>query len=227
MMEYIELLSSVPIFSDLPPYVLKQLLSKMQKQKYYKNNMILIQDEIGDTFFTICKGSVKINRLNKDGREVIFAILGEGDFFGEMSLLDEETRSANAVALEDAEVLILRRDDFLDFLEKYPKISIALLAELTRRIRKSDEQIEGLSLSDAEHRIGMTLLRLAEELGIIHKGVIEISGLPFLKDIANMAGTSRETVSRTMKLFERQGMIRRRGRNLKIMNYTQFRRTFG
>jgi len=226
-MDDIELLSSVPIFNDLSSSVLRQLLSRMHKKRYSRNKMILMQDEMGDTFFTICRGSVKINRISKDGREVIFAILGEGDFFGEMSLLDQENRSANAVALEDSDVLILKREDFLSFLEKYPKISISLLAELASRIRKSDEQIEGLSLSDAEHRIGMTILRLAEELGIIYKGVIEVNEFPNLGDIANMADTSRETVSRTMKLFEQEGIIKRKGRNLKILDYTIFKRTFG
>ncbi|MEE9166531.1 MAG: Crp/Fnr family transcriptional regulator [Candidatus Neomarinimicrobiota bacterium] len=223
----IELLRSVPLFIDLSMAVLQELLDRMSKRFYRKNNMILMQDEMGDTFFTISKGSVKINRLSADGREVVFAILGEGEFFGEMSLLDEETRSANAVALEDSEVLILKRGDFLAFLEKYPRVSISLLAEMAGRIRKIDAQIEGLSLSDAAHRIGMTLLRLSEELGVIQKGVIEVNGLPYLKDIANMAGTSRETVSRTMKLFEREGMIQRRGRRLKIFDYSQFKRTFG
>lgn len=226
-MSDIEVLTNVPIFSGLSIQILEGLLARMMKRSYHKNNMILMQDELGETFFTICKGSVKINRISSDGKEVIFAILGEGDFFGEMSLLDEETRSANAVALEDSEVLILKRNDFLDFLEKYPRVAISLLAALAGRIRRTDEQIEGLSVSDAEHRIGMMLLRLAEELGIIHKGVVEIKGLPYLKDIAHMAGTSRETVSRTMKLFERQGITRRRGRNLEIFDYDQFRRMFG
>jgi len=135
----------------------------MNKRSYHKKNMILMEDEFGDTFFAIIKGRVKINRIKEDGGEVIFALLDEGEFFGEMSLLDAEPRSANAIALEDTDVLILRRADFLDFLEKYPKVAISLLVELIQRIRKSDEQIESLSLSDAEHRIGMILIRLAEE----------------------------------------------------------------
>jgi len=82
-----------------------------------------------------------------------------------MSLLDGAGRSANVISLEDSEVLTLSRNDFLDILETYPKISISLLEELTMRLRKSDQQIESLSLSDVEHRIGMTLIRLSEELG--------------------------------------------------------------
>ena len=91
------------------------------------NQMILLEDDFGQTFFVIAKGSVKITRLSDDGREVILAMLGEADFFGEMSLLDGDGRSANVVSLEASEVLTLARNEFLDILEQYPKISICLI----------------------------------------------------------------------------------------------------
>jgi|TARA_B100001971_G_scaffold54813_1_gene49919 CRP-like cAMP-binding protein len=198
----------------------------MTKRSYQKNNMILMEDEFGDTFFIIASGSIKITRVSEDGREVILAMLGESEFFGEMSLLDGETRSANAIAIEESEVLILKRHDFLLFLERFPKIAISLLTEMAGRIRKSDQQIESLSLSDAEHRIGITLIRMAEELGTIRQGKVEISNLPYQQDIANMAGTSRETVSRMMKILEDKGFIKRSGHSLSILDYSQFKKTF-
>lgn len=221
-----DLLATVPIFSALSANVLDELLSRMTKRSYQKNNMILMEDEFGDTFFIIAGGSIKITRVSEDGREVILAMLGEGEFFGEMSLLDGETRSANAIAIEKSKVLILKRHDFLLFLERFPKIAISLLTEMAGRIRKSDQQIESLSLSDAEHRIGITLIRMAEELGTIRQGKVEISNLPYQQDIANMAGTSRETVSRMMKILEEKGFIKRSGHNLSILDYSQFKRTF-
>ena len=221
-----DLLATVPIFSALNANVLDELLSRMTKRSYQKNNMILMEDEFGDTFFIIAGGSIKITRISEDGREVILAMLGEGEFFGEMSLLDGETRSANAIAIEESKVLILKRHDFLLFLERFPKIAISLLTEMAGRIRKSDQQIESLSLSDAEHRIGITLIRMAEELGTIRQGKVEISNLPYQQDIANMAGTSRETVSRMMKILEEKGFIKRSGHNLSILDYSQFKRTF-
>ncbi|MFQ6608753.1 MAG: Crp/Fnr family transcriptional regulator [Fidelibacterota bacterium] len=226
-MKETDLLATVPIFSDLSPHVLEELVSRITKRTYQKNNMILMEDEFGDTFFIIAKGSIKITRVSEDGREVILAMLGEGEFFGEMSLLDGETRSANAIAIEESEVLILKRHDFLLFLERFPKIAISLLTEMARRIRKSDQQIESLSLSDAEHRIGITLIRLAEELGTIRRGRVEINNLPYQQDIANMAGTSRETVSRMLKILEEKGLIKRSSHSLSILDYSQFKRTFG
>jgi len=225
-MDKLSLLQSVPIFSDLSPSDLNKIAERMVLRAFTKGQMILLEDDLGQTFFVIAGGSVKITRLSDDGREVILAMLGESDFFGEMSLLDGAGRSANVVALEPSEVLTLARNDFLEILQDYPKISISLLEELTQRIRKSDQQIESLSLSDVEQRIGITLIRLAEELGTIKRGSVKIKDLPYQQDIANMAGTSRETVSRTFKLLEEKGLVTREGRKLTIYNFNQFTKTF-
>ena len=219
-------LRNVPIFTDLKDSDLIKIASKMVPRVYEKGQMILLEESMGETFFIITQGAVKVTRLSADGREVILAILGESDFFGEMSLLDGEGRSANIVANEDAKVLTLSRNDFLDCLESYPKIAIALLEELATRLRKSDQQIESLSLSDSEHRIGITLIRLAAELGTIKQGHVTVKNLPYQQDIANMAGTSRETVSRTLKLLEDKKLVRRENRNLTIYNYDTFRQAF-
>ena len=219
-------LRNVPIFTELTDSDLTKIASKMVPRVYEKGQMILLEESMGETFFIITQGAVKVTRLSADGREVILAILGESDFFGEMSLLDGEGRSANIVANEDAKVLTLSRSDFLDCLESYPKIAIALLEELAIRLRKSDQQIESLSLSDSEHRIGITLIRLAGELGTIKQGHVTVKNLPYQQDIANMAGTSRETVSRTLKLLEDKKLVRRENRNLTIYNYDAFRQAF-
>ncbi|MBL7135624.1 MAG: Crp/Fnr family transcriptional regulator [Candidatus Marinimicrobia bacterium] len=221
------MIKNIPMFADLRDDILEKIYNLMQRRVYKRNNMILMEEDFGDTLFILNRGSVKITRLSDDGREVILSILGEGDFFGEMSIFDGESRSANVVALEDSEVYILKRGDFIDLLEKHPKIAIALLQELATRLRKSDQQIEGLSLSDAENRIGMTISRLAEELGVIKMGQVVIHNLPYQQDIANMAGTSRETVSRMLTLLQRKGYIQKRGRKLIITNYDEFVKQFG
>tara|TARA_Y100000814_G_C12243595_1_gene372467 strand:- start:6 stop:686 length:681 start_codon:yes stop_codon:yes gene_type:complete len=225
-MSKVEHLRKVPIFSDLSDSDLKKISEKMISRLYEKGKMILLEQSQGETFFIIISGVVKVTRLSDDGREVILAILGESDFFGEMSLLDGEGRSANIVANEQSEVVTLSRSDFLDCLQKYPKIAIALLEELAVRLRKSDQHIESLSLSDSEQRIGVTLIRLAEELGTIKQGDVNVKNLPYQQDIANMAGTSRETVSRTLKLLETKNLLKRDGRNLTIYKFDLFRQTF-
>ena len=219
-------LRNVPIFKDLNESDLIKIGAKMIPRVYEKGQMILLEESSGETFFIITKGAVKVTRLSVDGREVILAILGESDFFGEMSLLDGEGRSANIVANDDSTVLTLSRRDFLDCLESFPKIAIALLEELAVRLRKSDQQIKSLSLSDSEQRIGIALIRLAEELGKIIRGNVTIKNIPFQQDIANMAGTSRETVSRTLKLFEDKSLVNRENRDLTIYNFDAFCQIF-
>ena len=221
-----KLIQSVPLFSDLNRPSVKKITERMVARTYNKEQMILVEESMGETFFILSDGSVKITRMSDDGREVILAILGEGDFFGEMALLDGEGRSANVVALADTEVLTLQRSDFLDILEQFPKIAIHLLKALTTRIRHSDQQIESLSLSGAEQRIAMVLIRLAEEMGQIKEGTVTIENIPFQQDIANMAGTSRETVSRVYKMLEEKQYIVRQGKTLIIKEFTIFTRQF-
>ena len=151
-----KLLLNVPIFSNLDEKQISFIATKMRNKKYSKSDIILMEDEVGDTFFIILEGSVKVTRDSEDGREVILAVLSSGNFFGEISLLDGKTRSANAIALEKTSLMILKRNDFLQLLKEIPQISISLLSELAKRIRKTDEQVENLAFSDAEKRIGIS-----------------------------------------------------------------------
>ena len=185
-----------------------------------------MEDEVGDTFFIILEGSVKVTRDSEDGREVILAVLSSGNFFGEISLLDGKTRSANAIALEKTSLMILKRNDFLQLLKEIPQISISLLSELAKRIRKTDEQVENLAFSDAEKRIGISILSISEQLGVVKNGLVKIPKLPFHQDIANMAGTSRETVSRMLKLLETKKLITRNSNELSFVDYNKFKSYF-
>jgi|TARA_Y100000992_G_scaffold182644_1_gene123320 CRP/FNR family transcriptional regulator/CRP/FNR family cyclic AMP-dependent transcriptional regulator len=225
-MKNIELLKTVSLFWDLDKTELGYISDKMVSKKFENGNLIFLEESEGKNLFFVVEGSVKVTRLSKDGREVILAMLNAGDFFGEMSLLDGEARSANVIALEKTEVLSLKRDDFLVVLHDYPKIAIQLLKEMTSRLRKSDRQIVSLSLSDAEKRIALCIVRFADEQGVIKNGQVTIPKIPIQQDIANMAGTSRETVSRAMSLLTEEKYIERNGKELKILNYKSFIKEF-
>ena len=225
-MKNIELLKTVSLFWDLDKTELGYISDKMVSKKFENGNLIFLEESEGKNLFFVVEGSVKVTRLSKDGREVILAMLNAGDFFGEMSLLDGEARSANVIALEKTEVLSLKRDDFLVVLHEYPKIAIQLLKEMTSRLRKSDRQIVSLSLSDAEKRIALCIVRFADEQGVIKNGQVTIPKIPIQQDIANMAGTSRETVSRAMSLLTEEKYIERNGKELKILNYKSFIKEF-
>lgn len=225
-MKKIKLLQSVELFWDLKDEELGYISEKMVARKYDPGNFIFLEESDGEQCFFVVKGSVKVTRLSKDGREVILAMLDEGEFFGEMSLLDGKSRSANVIALEKTEVLTLNRKDFLIVLQEYPKIAIQLLKELASRLRKSDRQIASLSLSDAEKRIALCIIRFADERGIIRNGRVSIAKIPIQQDIANMAGTSRETVSRALNVLEKEQLIDRNGRELVIIDYKKFIKEF-
>ena len=223
----IDFLKSVNIFSDLSENELNGIQELCKTRKYPKNSMIILEEEMGDVVFIVMSGTVKITRVNDEGKEVILAMLGSGEVFGEMAILDGESRSANALSQENCEVVTINREDFLDLLKTNNKVSLNLMTEFAVRLRKSDQQIEALSLDDAEHRIGVSILNLAEEMGVIRQGVVTIENLPYQQDIANMAGTSRETVSRVMKIFEERGLITKTGHKLSIPDYAFFKRIFG
>ena len=225
-MEKIELLQSVSIFWDLNEDELGHIADKMVAKHFENGNYIFLEDSEGEQCFFVLEGSVKVTRLSKDGREVILAMLNEGDFFGEMSLLDGESRSANVIALEKTKVLTLDRNDFIEVVNDYPQIAVQLLKELARRLRKSDRQIASLSLSDAEKRIALCIIRFADEQGVIQNGRVSIPKTPIQQDIANMAGTSRETVSRALGLLEKEDLIERNGRELMILDYKKFIKEF-
>lgn len=225
-MKKIELLQSVALFWDLSEEELGYISQKMIARHYETGKFIFLEDSEGEQCFFVVQGSVKVTRLSKDGREVILAMLNEGEFFGEMALLDGESRSANVIALEETEVLTLNREDFLVVLHDYPQIAIQLLKEMAHRLRKSDRQIASLSLSDAEKRIALCIIRFADEQGIIKRGQVSIPKMPIQQDIANMAGTSRETVSRAINLLEKEHFIKRQGRELLILDYKQFIKEF-
>jgi CRP-like cAMP-binding protein len=143
-----------------------------------------------------------------------------------MSLLDGQARSASVVATSKSELFMIHRRDFLELLNEFPAVAISLLAELAMRLRKADMQIKSLSLKDAAGRIANVLLMLAEDIGIFRKGKVEIDELPLQQDIANMAGTSRETVSRMIHQFVESGEIQQKGNKLTLIDYEAFRKKY-
>jgi CRP-like cAMP-binding protein len=222
-----EFMSSVSIFDSLSDEKISALENIVSLRDYPKGSMIILEEEYGDIVFIVKSGTVKITRVNDEGKEVILAMLGESEIFGEMAIIDGEARSANALAQEDCKLIAIASEDFVNLLKNNFSVSLSLMGELAKRLRKSDQHIEALSLNDAEHRIGVSILNLAEEIGVIRRGKVTIENLPFQQDIANMSGTSRETVSRILKLFEDRSLITKDGHRVLIPDYLYFKKCFG
>ncbi len=223
----LSILQQIPLFAELETQELEKLDSCLRTKTYQKDCAVVLETDKGSTLFIINKGQVKISRVSESGKEVILAILGEGDFFGELSLLDGLARSANVITLTEAELFLLEREDFLKLIEEKPTIAIGLLKELAFRLRKSDTQIKSLSLFDATGRVAITLLQIAEDRGTIKNVIVYIDNLPSQRDLANMAGTSRETISRVMHMFEEEGIIKREQGKFILYKYDEFKEKYG
>lgn len=221
-----DFLKYVPIFSELNDVTIDQISKIGNRKAFKKDSVVLFENETGSALFVIVEGKVKISRVSDDGREVILTILNESDFFGEMAIIDGLSRSANVTAMEDSELFIIQRNDFLALLQTHPEISISLLKELTQRMRASDLKIKSLSLKDAEGKVATVIMQLADDIGKIRNGAVEIDKLPLQHDLANMAGTSRETISRTLHSLVKKELIDLKGSKLKILDYEKFKELF-
>jgi len=226
MEENYNFLRFVPIFADLDDSAIDQILKLGLRKVFKKDSVIFFENEAGTSLFVIVEGQVNVLRVSDDGKEVILTILAESDFFGEMAILDGSNRSANVTAMTDTEMFIIQRSDFLNLLQAHPGVAGSLLVELAHRLRAADMKIKSLSLKDAEGKVATVILQLADDVGKIKNGTVEIERLPYQHDLANMAGTSRETISRTLHAFAKKGLVELNGSNLKILNYEKFKETY-
>jgi CRP/FNR family cyclic AMP-dependent transcriptional regulator len=208
-----DVLKRVPLFSDLSEVELARFAEVTRDREYPKNSVILFEDDPGDALYIVSAGQVKVVLIGEDGREVILSVLGDGDFFGEMALIDDEPRSAHVIAMKDSQLLVLRRVDFQAQLEAHPKIGLKLLRVLVQRLRRADEKIGGLVLLDVNGRVARLLLDLAAE-----GGGPRITRRLTHHTIAQMIGSSRETVSRAMRELVDRGLIEVTRREISITN---------
>jgi CRP-like cAMP-binding protein len=211
-----ELLRTVPIFSELTDEDIVSLARVAIRKHYAKDAVVFFENEEGDFFFMILDGRIKVTILGDDGREVILSLLGAGDFFGEMALLDNEPRSATAIAVEDSELLSLHRTDFQSVLSDKTSIAASLMRILSGRLRKANHQISTLALLDVYGRVARVIVDMAREEGRrLKDGRIAFRRATH-QEIANRIGTTRETVTRMLKDLERQGLIHVEGKELVV-----------
>jgi len=218
------ILKRIPLFSSLKDDELEAIYKLSYIKKCTKDSIILLENEEGDTLFIIISGKVKVTTFSESGKEVIFSILNEGDFFGDMSLMDGKPRSATVISIEDSELRLLRRNDFIKLVEEHPGIALKFLEELTTRLRKADERIESLAILDVTGRVAGILLQLADERGEKTDNGVVIKSRPTHQELANMVGTTRETVTRVLKQLENKKYINMTGKDLQIFDPEVFKK---
>ncbi len=214
-----DFLATVPLFSGIDKSEMGRFADLTREKSYPKGSVIVFEDDPGDSLFVVREGRVRVVLVAEDGREVILGVLGIGEHFGELSLIDDQPRSAHVIAMEDATLLVLRREDFRKRVEQSPSVAWALLIELSRRLRAADGKIGGLVLLDVPGRIARLLLDFGAEApgGQIEKPLTH-------QTIANMIGASRETVSRTMREFQDLGWVKVERRRIALADADALRK---
>ncbi len=201
-------LEQFPLFKDLSPEDRQALAENFVERTFNEGDVIVHEEDTDYTLFLLKEGRVKISIVGDDDREVVLSYLEPGDFFGEMSVLDGEPRSARATAVARTIALVGTREQFLERLKDNPTIALNLLVLLSRRLRAADEQIESLSFLDVQGRVARHLLEVAEREG---KEVDAGKVIPMemtRQELANVVSTSRETLTRVLKGFERIKLIK-------------------
>ncbi len=207
----------IPLFSSLDDVALKNL-SKISSYKAYKKNEVIFHSgDEGSALFILNSGSVKIFLNDDKGKEIILKILYQGDFFGEMSLLDGQFRSANVMSVEPSKALIIQREDFAKLIKNYPEIALNTMVSLSRRLRKIDEKIASLAFFDSYGKVARLLLDFMEDNGKEVDGKVVVETNLTRMQMANMIGISRETFTRILGEFQVRGAVKVEGRKITIL----------
>jgi CRP/FNR family cyclic AMP-dependent transcriptional regulator len=203
-------LKAVPLFSSFPEDQLRMLASVVTRKSVTRSTTVMAGGDPTDSLYIVLSGRLKVMMSDADGKEVILSILGPGEFFGEMGLIDDAPRSASVVAIEACELLSIAKRDFKKCLSDNFEMTMAVMRGLVRRLRDADRKIGSLALLDVYGRVARLLLDMAET---VEGEKIVTKRLP-KQDIAKMIGASREMVSRVMKDLQLGGYIEMRGSNI-------------
>lgn len=190
---------------------------RCHKRVYARNETILDKGSQSREVFFVLKGSVSVITFSPAGREVTLAAVKAGDFFGELAAIDGQPRSASVTAIEKSEIAIMPPDMFLELLRNHAEVSFQLLLRLARTVRASGLRILELSTLQAAQRVYAELLRMAQPDAAV-PGLWVVRPLPPMHEIASMTSTTRETVNRSISQLYPGGMLKRKGRNLYIMD---------
>lgn len=202
-----EYLKNIPLFNHLKDAQLKEMAARCKSALYAKGDVVFHKTDLSTDLYIVNAGKFKAVLSDDEGGEMVLAQFEKGAFFGELSLLDGQGRSATIVAETDSELAVLKKDVFLELLYKNPKIAVELMTTLARRLRKADEMIESLAFLEVGERLLRALLDTAVAEGTGSKGFLKAGRLTH-KELAARIGSSREAVSKCMKVLSMKGIVK-------------------
>ena len=204
------LLRNVPLFAMLPENQLALLTSVVSRRSFARGTTIIAAGDVTDSLYLVISGRLKVIMSDDEGREVILSMLGPNEYFGEMGLIDDATRSASVISLEACELLVLSKRDFRKSLSENFEMAMTVMRGLVKRLRDADRKIGSLALMDVYGRVARLLLEMSEMIDGQHVVTRKVAK----QDIAKMIGASREMVSRVMKDLQVGGYIDVRGNSI-------------
>jgi CRP/FNR family transcriptional regulator, cyclic AMP receptor protein len=210
-----EVLRQIPLFRALSDADLDEIADLLIERRYPHRATVFEEGSVGEYMYVIRDGEVKVSKMSDDGREKVLEMLGPGDFVGEMALLDRAPRSASVKATSDCVLLALSRNDFLGLLRRNPDISLELVRELARRLRETDEEVRGLLFERVEGRTRRVLRRMATQPAPGRPHLL-ITGSVTHQQLADLVGTSRETITRVVKGLKGRGWLDQEGKHYLI-----------
>jgi len=220
-------LRGIPFFAGLKEEESSELRRRILRRSFQRNEVILLEEQTSSYMYVVFSGAVKAVKIGRDGRENILAIHEAGDFFGEMALLDGETSPATVIAMEAAEVGLITKHDFDRYIAEHPAVLRAIVDLLCSRLRQAWATLKILTSGHAEERVRAMLGRIGGQCGVkAPEGVLIRTKLTH-QDIAHCASVSRETVSRLMERFRRDGEIAIVGRRAILLKPSFFEKMPG
>jgi CRP-like cAMP-binding protein len=214
----LDTLRAIPLFSHVADADLEQIASHLIERRYPRNTTIVEEGLPGDYMYIIREGRVKVTKLSDDGREKILEFLDTGSFVGEMALLERAPRSASVKALSPVKLLALSRNDFVGLLKKSPDLAMSVIQELSRRLRTVNDQASALSFQRVKDRTKGLLHRLARD---DRDGGRRATPPLTHQQIADMIGTSRETVTRVVKELKTAGWLDQEGKRYLVPEHDE------
>lgn len=214
----VEILKRIPAFSQLEEADMQEISKITIERNFRKGAIIFMEGDPGEAFYFIKSGKVKVYKTTPDGREHIFTILSEGGVFAEVTLFNEIPYPASAEVLEDAEIGMIKNKELEDLIRRNAEIALQIIKVFSKKLFSSQQKVKELALGDTYMRIAKTLITFAEDHGVETSSGVEIRLNISRQELANMIGTARETVSRALSQFKKEGSIDIEGKKIIIKN---------
>lgn len=210
------LLGSMPLFQGLSASELNEVVALTTTRLFEPREQVFRDGDPGDAAFGVIYGWLKASAQASDGRELTFSMMGPGEMFGELAILDGGTRSATVTVVEPALLLVLERARFHALLQKNASIAYRTLLETAARLRRLTGRMEDVAFLDVPGRLAKRLLELAGKTAPGADGFVKITAKLSQRELGELVGATRESVNRNLKAIEENGAIQRRGTQLLV-----------